>query len=95
MCVTVWDVDGEPVWFIGYVKDALNDDEFMVEHLHRVASEKDDYWKYPLIDDTQKITTEQILPCKVDGIGTCLQMLEPSSLYCEIQSQLTIHFKSY
>ena len=67
MCVTVWDVDGEPVWFIGYVKDALNDDEFMVEHLHRVASEKDDYWKYPLIDDTQKITTEQILPCKVDG----------------------------
>ena len=67
MCVTVWDVDGESVWFIGYVKDALNDDELMVEHLHRVAREEDDYWKYPLIDDIQKITTKKILPCKVDG----------------------------
>ena len=62
----VWEVEKEVKWFIGYVKEIL-EDGYTVEHLHQSPSTQNDFWNYPSPDDIQTVSEEQIIPCKIDG----------------------------
>ena len=73
LCVIVWNTDGVPNWFLGYVKEKNNNGSFVVEHLERLEKGKNVYWKYPIPDDVQIVVQEQILLVKINGewdIGT-------------------------
>ena len=73
LCVIVWNTDGVPNWFLGYVKEKNNNGSFVVEHLERSEKGKNVYWKYPIPDDVQIVVQEQILLVKINGewdIGT-------------------------
>ena len=39
----------------------------MAEDLNKVKKVKAGFWKYQIIDDTQKIHCQQLFPCTVDG----------------------------
>ena len=41
--------------------------KFEIEHLERVTTDDNAYWRYPLQDDIQTINSDQILPCKING----------------------------
>ena len=41
--------------------------KFEIEHLERLTTDCDVYWRYPVPDDIQIINSDQILPCKIDG----------------------------
>ena len=66
LCIVVWEVEKEVKWFIGYVKEIL-EDGYTVEHLHRSPSTQNDFCNYPSPDDMQTVSEEQIIPCKIDG----------------------------
>ena len=65
-CIVVWEVEKEVKWFIGYVKEIL-EDGYIVEHLHRSPSTQNDFWNYPSPGDIQTLSKEQIIPCQIDG----------------------------
>ena len=65
ICIVVWEVEKEVKWFIGYVKEIL-EDGYTVEHLHQSPSTQNDFWNYPSPDDVQTIYEEQLIPFKID-----------------------------
>ena len=67
LCIVVWEVEDEVKWFVGYVKERLDTGRYIIEHLHRFPGKHDDFWNYPGIGDTQTVSDEQIIPCKVHG----------------------------
>ncbi|KAG1658745.1 Focal adhesion kinase 1 [Nymphon striatum] len=52
-------VENEIQWFLGYVTEMLGDEKYLVEHLHCVRSEQDEYWKYPTPEDVQVVKDDQ------------------------------------
>ena len=65
LCIVVWEVEKEVKWFIGYVKEIL-EDGYTVEHLHQSPCTQNDFWNYPSPDDVQTIYEEQLIPFKID-----------------------------
>ena len=66
-CVIAWYIESTWVWFIGYVKEKLSDEQYLVDHLERVKEGSSLAWKYPNNDDTSTIYSDQIIPVKVVG----------------------------
>ena len=67
MCVVVWNVQGVYNWYLGYVKDQISDNCYLVDHLQCVQTKSNLFWKYPNTDDTKKFEIEKMIPVKVDG----------------------------
>ena len=65
--VVIWqNLESKYEWYIGYVK-AVNEESYLVDHLHRVVSDADILWKYPKSEDLQLAEKVQILDCDVNG----------------------------
>lgn len=88
-CVVLWYINGRWDWFIGYVKERLNDDQYMVDHLERVRSGNNSGWRYPSADDTNTVDHDQIIPIKIIGdwniTQNTRQMVFSIKNYAEIQ----------
>ena len=37
MCIVVWNVNEDFVWYVGYVKEEKDNEHFVVDHLERVG----------------------------------------------------------
>ena len=49
LCVVVWLVGKEWMWYISYIKERVNDQEYIVDYLERVKDKIHNHWKYPYI----------------------------------------------
>lgn len=68
MCAVVW-VDSNKTysWYLGYIKDCVEEDMFKVDHLKRTLENSDTNWKYPSREDVQNVYSDQIVEVEVDG----------------------------
>ena len=71
ICVTIWTVNDEPQWYLGYITDINHDKEscsYTVEHLTRVNKDTNYMWKYPTVNDiAENLREDQILDVNVEG----------------------------
>ena len=68
MRIILWNVKEGLEWFVGYVKEKTADGNcYVVEHLEQVVVKIDVQWKYPVLDDTQIVNPDQVMPWKVEG----------------------------
>ena len=54
-------------WHIGYCKDVIDKDTYIVEHLERTRKGANLKWRYPTQEDIQTVEAEQILNCEING----------------------------
>ena len=67
MCVTLWNENGQRIWYLGYCIENCHDGLYTVEHIHRRSTSSNLKWKYPARNGTSQVDEEQILDCKIDG----------------------------
>ena len=67
MCNCMVQVNKKWIWYIGFVKDKVNNETYIADHLARSKKGCSLVWKYPLVDDTQTIDKDQIIPVQVVG----------------------------
>ena len=67
ICVVVWCMDEQWNWFVGYIKDKLNDEQYIADHLERLQPGNNTRWRYPMTEDMQTIFHEQIVPIEING----------------------------
>ena len=55
ICVTLWMEDnGRKTWYVGYCKEVLDKETFVVEHLERVKRGSSLKWRYPVMEDVHQ-----------------------------------------
>ena len=74
-CVVAWCIYGTWNWYVGYVKEMLNDEQYIADHLERLRPGNSAVWKYPTIDDTKTVFRDQIVPIQME-IGKLRKMLD-------------------
>ena len=67
ICAIIWNINKQPKCFLGYMKQVMGPHKFEIEHLERLTTDCDVYWRYLVPDDIQIINSDQILQCKIDG----------------------------
>ena len=69
MCVVSW-LEGETFnWYIGYITE-VNEENYVIDHLHRTPPRQNKYWQYPRKSDKQIVLPEQIVDIEVKGDWT-------------------------
>ena len=63
----MWLLKSKCQWYHAFIKEKVNDNEYIADHLERVQEKVDSKWKYPATDDTRTVYQEQILEVKVQG----------------------------
>ena len=66
-CVVVWYLGAKWQWFLGYIKEKGEGENYLVEYLERVKTSNDTLWKYPATDDVTSVFGEQIVHVDVRG----------------------------
>lgn len=66
LCATLWNEGGVKTWYLGYCVEVLEND-FRVEHMHRIAKESNLKWRYPARPDIALVESDQILNCAIEG----------------------------
>ena len=57
---------GGKEWYLGYIKEKI-ENNFIVDHLHRISKDSDLMWTYPTTPDIQTVEREQILHIEIKG----------------------------
>ena len=60
-CVVAWYLGAKWQWFLGYIKEKGEGENYLVEHLERVKTSNDMLWKYLATDDVTSVSAEQIV----------------------------------
>ena len=66
-CVVAWYSGARWLWFLGYIKEKGEGENYLVEHLERVETSNDMLWKYPTTDDVTSVSAEQFVHVDVKG----------------------------
>ena len=62
-----WCLGAKWQWFLGYIKEEGEGENYLVEHLERVKTSNGMLWKYPATDDVTSVSAEQIVHVDVKG----------------------------
>ena len=69
MCVVFW-LEGEAfTWYIGYITE-VNEENYVVDHLHRNPLKQNKHWHYPRKPDKQIVLHDQMVDIEVKGDWT-------------------------
>ena len=66
-CVVAWYLGAKWQWFLGYIEEKGEGENYLVEHLERVKTSNDMLWKYPATDDVTSVSAEQIVHVDIKG----------------------------
>ena len=47
----IWIVNAKKTWYLGYITEIKENDEYIVDHLERVQSTKNELWRFPNKED--------------------------------------------
>ena len=98
-CVVAWCIDGTWNWYVGYVKEMLNDEQYIADHLERLRPGNSAVWKYPTIDDTKTVFRDQIVPIQILGDWKITQNARHMTFEVkncpEIQSKFDVFVKQF
>ena len=87
-CVVAWYLGAKWHWFLGYIKEKREGENYLVEHLERVKTSNNKLWKYPATDDVTSVSAEQIV--RVDVKGDWLLNRNTRQLKSELQNATEI-----
>ena len=67
--VVIWDVKGVRKWYIGIMKEQLDDDLYLVDHMELASQVKGckGRWRWPIKKEECDVETDQIVPVNVIG----------------------------
>ena len=60
-CAVVWYLGAKWKRFLGYIKEKVEGENYLMEHLERVKTNHGMLWKYPDTDDVTSVSVEQIV----------------------------------
>ena len=95
MCDVVWFVGDEWLWYLSYIKEIVDDCEYIVDHLHRVKGGLNTQWRYPPNDDTSKVFNDQILQVNVTGNWDIANNARHMKYILENSEDIEKQFKSH
>ena len=94
-CIIAWDINGTWKWFVAYITEKLDDDQYVADHLERCLSNNHFQWRYPNQEDKHTINKVQVVPVKVEGDWNVTQNARYTSFMLQNANEIEKKFADF